>query len=134
ALESELSAAMAKHAAIGGSGIVLDANTGEVMAMVSLPSFNPNKPSFGAVEDLANKATLNVFELGSTFKMITAANAIESGVVPSMAKRYDATAPLQVGGYRIHDDHPESRWLDLPEILVHSSNIGTARIAAELVA
>ena len=132
ALESELNAAMVKHSAIGASGLVLDVNTGEVVAMTSLPSFNPNAPSFGAVEDLANKSTLNVYELGSTFKMITMANAIESGVVTSMAKRYDATAPLQVGRFKIKDDHPQRRFLDVPEILVHSSNIGTARIADEL--
>jgi cell division protein FtsI (penicillin-binding protein 3) len=132
ALEAELSAAMLKHSAIGASGLVLDVDSGEVLALTSLPSFNPNRPSFSRVEDLANKATLSVYELGSTFKMITAANAIESGVVTSMAKRYDATAPLQVGKFRIRDDHPENRFLNLPEAIVHSSNIVTARIADEL--
>ncbi len=132
ALETELTAAMVKHQAIGASGLVLDARTGEVMAMTSLPSFNPNAPSFGKVEDLANKSTLNVYELGSTFKMITMANAIEHGVVTSMSHRYDATAPLQVGRFKIKDDHPQNRFLDVPEILVHSSNIGTARIADQL--
>jgi cell division protein FtsI (penicillin-binding protein 3) len=100
--------------------------------MASLPSFNPNAAGKGTIADLANKATLNVYELGSTFKMITAANAIESGVVTSMAKRYDATAPLHVGRFTIKDDHPLKRYVNLPEILVHSSNIGTARIADEL--
>lgn len=132
AMEAELNAAMIKHSAIGASGLVLDVDTGEVVAMASLPSFNPNRPSFSRVEDLANKATLSVYELGSTFKMITAANAIESGVVTSMSKRYDATAPLQVGKFRIRDDHPENRYLNLPEAMVHSSNIVTARIADEL--
>jgi len=132
AMEAELNAAMVKHSAIGASGLVLDVDSGEVLAMASLPSFNPNRPSFSKVEDLANKSTLSVYELGSTFKMITAANAIESGVVTSMAKRYDATAPLQVGKFRIRDDHPENRYLNLPEALIHSSNIVTARIADEL--
>lgn len=132
AIEAELGAAMLKHSAIGASGLVLDVDTGEVLAMTSLPSFNPNRPSFARVEDLANKSTLSVYELGSTFKMITAANAIESGVVTSMSKRYDATAPLQVGRFRIRDDHPENRYLNLPEAIVHSSNIVTARIADEL--
>ncbi|PTQ11470.1 peptidoglycan glycosyltransferase [Sphingomonas oleivorans] len=132
AMESELNAAMIRHSAIGATGLVLDAHTGEVIAMASLPSYNPNRPSFSRVEDLANKATLNVYELGSTFKVLTLANAIESGVVTSMAQRYDATAPLQVGRFRIKDDHPEKRWLTIPEILIHSSNIGTARIADEL--
>lgn len=132
AMEAELTAAMIKHSAIGASGLVLDVDTGEVLAMTSLPAFNPNRPSFARIEDLANKSTLSVYELGSTFKMITAANAIESGVVTSMSKRYDATAPLQVGKFRIHDDHPENRYLNLPEAIVHSSNIVTARIADEI--
>lgn len=132
AMESELQAAVVKHRAVGATGLVLDVDTGEVLAMASLPSFNPNRPSFARVEDLANKATLSVYELGSTFKILTVANAIESGVVTSMAKRYDATQPLHVGGFTIRDDHPEKRYLDVPEILVHSSNIATARIADEL--
>lgn len=132
AMEYELNAAMVKHSAMGASGIILDVDTGEVLAMASLPSFNPNRPSFSRIEDLANKSTLSVYELGSTFKMLTAANALDSGVVTSMSKRYDATAPLQVGKFRIRDDHPENRYLNLPETLVHSSNIVTARIADEL--
>jgi cell division protein FtsI (penicillin-binding protein 3) len=132
ALETELNTAMLKHSAIGATGLVLDANSGEVLALASLPSFNPNAAGKGTIADLTNKATLNVYELGSTFKMITAANAIESGVVTSMTKRYDARAPLHVGRFTIKDDHPLKRFVNLPEILVHSSNIGTARIADEL--
>ena len=132
ALESELNAAMIKHSAIGASGLVLDVDSGELLAMASLPSFNPNAAGKGTIADLANKATLNVYELGSTFKMITAANAIESGVVTSMTQRYDARAPIHVGRFTIKDDHPLGRFVNLPEILIHSSNIGTARIADEL--
>ena len=132
AMESELAAAMAKHSAIGATGLVLDVDTGEIVAMSSLPSFNPNRTGNVPYELLLNKAVSNVYELGSTFKMLTVANAIESGIVPSMAKRYDATAPLAVGGYHIRDDHPQKRWLNVPELLVHSSNIATARIADEL--
>lgn len=132
ALESELSAQMIKHSAVGGSGIVLDVDSGELLGLTSLPTFNPNAPGKGTVTDLQNKATLNVYELGSTFKMLTVANAIESGVVTSMDQRWDATAPLQVGRYKIHDDHPQARRLSVPEVLVFSSNIGTARIADAL--
>jgi len=132
ALETELSAQMIKHAALGASGIVLDVDTGELLAITSLPTFNPNAPGKGAIADLQNKATLNVYELGSTFKMLTVANAIESGVITSMAQRWDATAPLQVGRFKIHDDHAQNRRLTVPEVLVFSSNIGTARIADEL--
>lgn len=132
ALETELAGAMAKHSAIGATGLVLDVDSGEIIAMTSLPSFNPNRTGNVPYELLLNKGVSNVYELGSTFKMLTVANAIESGVVTSMSKRYDATAPLQVGGFRIHDDHPQNRFLNVPELLVHSSNIATARIADEL--
>lgn len=132
AVESELQKAIQTYSAIGGTALVLDVHTGEVVAMTSQPTFDPNSPSKAPVENLANKATLSVYELGSTFKMITAANAIESGIVTSMTQRWDATVPLHVGRFTIKDDHPTRRWLNLPELLAHSSNIATARIADEL--
>ena len=132
AVETELKSAIDTFSARGGTGIVLDVHTGEVVAMASLPSFDPNAPARVPTENLANAATLSVYELGSTFKVITIANAIDSGVVTSMHKRYDATAPLKIGRFTIRDDHPEKRWLDVPELLVHSSNIATARVADEL--
>ena len=140
ALEDELGAAMVKHSAVGATGLVLDVHTGELIAMASLPTFNPNAP--GKIPPQApgdrnpgpryDRVTQGVYELGSTFKAITIANAIESGTVTSMTKRYDATAPLHVGGFTIHDDHPQNRWLNVPEMMVHSSNIVTARIADEM--
>jgi cell division protein FtsI (penicillin-binding protein 3) len=132
ALQSELSRAMAKHSAAGAGGIVLDVNTGEVVAIASLPTFNPNNIA-GATDDmLRNNMTQSQYELGSTFKPIAMAGAMDAGVVTSMSKRYDATAPLQVGRFRIRDDHAQNRWLNVPELLVHSSNIATARIADEM--
>ncbi len=132
AMESELRNAMTTYRAIGSTGIVLDVHSGEIIAMASLPDFDPNAPSRAPVENLASKVTLNVYELGSTFKMITAAAAIEDGVVHSMTQRWDATAPLRVGRFTIKDDHPTRRWLNMPELIAHSSNIATARIADEL--
>lgn len=132
ALESELYAGMTAHQAIGATGLVLDANSGEVIAMASLPVFNPNKLVKGSMEARRNDVTQAVYELGSTFKPISIAAAMEAGVVTSMSKRYDAVEPLQVGRFRIRDDHPMKRWLNVPETLVHSSNIATARIADEL--
>jgi cell division protein FtsI (penicillin-binding protein 3) len=133
AMESELYAAMVDQQAVGAGGIVLDVHTGEIVAMVSLPVFNPNKPQ-GNKDDAQwrNSMTQSVYELGSTFKPITVANAMDTGVVTSMTKRYDATAPMKVGGYTIHDDEPAGRWYNVPEMLAHSSNIVTARIADEL--
>lgn len=132
AVEKSLAAAMQKYSAVGASAIVLDVDTGEVLAMASLPNFNPNDRSSSDPTAFDNKATLSVYELGSTFKPLTMATAIQDGVVTSLAKRYDATEPLAVGRFHIHDEHAQKRWLDVPETLVHSSNIVTARIADEL--
>ena len=129
AMESELYAAMAKFSAEGATGVVLDVHTGEVIAMASLPVFNPNRVGASPPESRRNGVTQSVYELGSTFKPLTLAAGIESGVLKSMAQRYDVSAPLQVGGFRIRDDHPAHGSFTVPEILVHSSNIGTARIA-----
>ena len=139
AVESALKAQVIKHSAVGAAGIVLDVHTGEILAMASLPVFNSNAPGLVPVgtdplrpDARYNRAISSVYELGSTFKMITFANAIENGVITDFGKRYDATAPLQVGRFRIKDDHPENRWMTIPDIMIHSSNIGTARIADEL--
>ncbi len=132
AMESELAAAMTDLRAEGATGLVLDVDTGEVIAMVSLPVFNPNKSGEANPEALRNNVTQSVYELGSTFKPLTMANAIESGVVTNMARRFDATQPISVGPFKIKDDHPQRRWLNIPEALVHSSNIVTARVADEL--
>ena len=100
--------------------------------MVSLPVFNPNKSGEAQPEALRNNVTQSVYELGSTFKPLAMANAIESGVVTNLARRFDATEPVSVGPFKIKDDHPQRRWLNIPEALVHSSNIVTARVADEV--
>ncbi|MDO7842023.1 peptidoglycan D,D-transpeptidase FtsI family protein [Sphingomonas immobilis] len=134
AMDSELGRAMASFKARTATGIVLDVHTGEIIAMSSLPVYNPNKVGGTSADAMRNNVTQSVYELGSTFKPITMANAIETGVVPNMAKRFDATVPLKVGGYTIHDDRgdEQKRWLNIPETLIYSSNIATARIADEL--
>jgi cell division protein FtsI (penicillin-binding protein 3) len=132
AMESELAAAMNDLQAQGATGLVLDVDTGEVIAMVSLPVFNPNKSGEANPEALRNNVTQSVYELGSTFKPLTFANAIESGTVKNLGRRFDATEPISVGPFKIKDDHPQRRWLNIPEALVHSSNIVTARVADEL--
>jgi cell division protein FtsI (penicillin-binding protein 3) len=130
ALDSELMRAMVAYQAIGAAGIILDVHTGEVLAMSSLPTFNPNKVQAG--DGGMNNMTQSRYELGSAFKPITMAAAIDTGVVTSMARRFDATAPLPIGRFKIKDDHAQNRWLNIPETLIHSSNIATARIADEL--
>jgi cell division protein FtsI (penicillin-binding protein 3) len=130
-LESELATAVTSMQAEGGTGIVMDVATGEVIAMASAPTFNPNATGRTDANALYNRATMGVYELGSTFKPITVAAAMEAGVVTSMQQRWDATAPIPVGRFLIHDDrgHELNRFITVPELIVHSSNIGTARIA-----
>lgn len=132
ALEDELGKGMKAYDAKAAAGIVLDVETGEVMAMTSLPSFNPNQFNAESVAFEANQVTYRFFELGSTFKPLTVAAAIDAGTVTSMARRYDASRPLKVAGFQIRDSHSSGRWLNVPETLVHSSNIVTAQIADEL--
>ena len=133
AIESELARAMATFSARGAGGVVLDVATGEVIAMVSLPTFNPNRVGMSGSDELRNITTQSVFELGSTFKPITMATAMDTGVVTSMARRFDATHPLKVGGYTIHDERGDpKRWLNMAETLIYSSNVATARVADEV--
>ncbi len=132
AIEHELGIAMAKHSAIGGAGIVMDARTGEVLAMTSLPELDPNAAGRGTADAQFNRATLGVYELGSTFKAFTTAMAIDTGVVHSMSDGYDARYPIKIGRFKINDDHPKARWLSVPEIFIYSSNIGTAKMAQEV--
>lgn len=129
ALESELAAAMAKFSAIGAAGIVMDAHTGEVIAMTSLPELNLNDAGAGSVEARFNRATLGVYELGSTFKAFTVAMGLDAGVITSMDQLWDCTTNLKVGRFSISDTHPLKRMATVPEIFKESSNIGTARIA-----
>jgi cell division protein FtsI (penicillin-binding protein 3) len=132
AIEHELAVAMAKFSAVGAAGIVMDAKTGEVLAMTSLPELNPNDAGRGSMEARFNRATLGVYELGSTFKPFTVAMAMDAGVVTSMGQRYDCPKGLKVGRFTIRDTHPFGRSCTVAEIMQESSNIGTAQIAREL--
>ena len=132
ALEAELSAAMTKFSAIGAAGIVMDVQTGEVLAMTSLPELNPNVPGRGSLEARFNRATLGVYELGSTFKPFTVAMAMDAGLIQSFGKLYDCSSGLSIGGFTITDTHPFNRACSVAEIMKESSNIGTAQIAAQL--
>jgi cell division protein FtsI (penicillin-binding protein 3) len=132
ALEHELRGVFTDQNADAAAGIVMDVHTGEVVAMTSQPDFNPNAPGQSTTLSRYNQATFATFELGSTFKAFTIANGLDSGVIPSMTKTYDATQSLVVDHHTIHDDHALNRWLNVPDIFIHSSNIGTARIADEI--
>ncbi len=132
ALRDEIASAVEEFTALGGAGLVLDIRTGEIIAMVSLPDFNPNEPgNIASNPELINRMSHAVFEWGSTFKTFTLAMAIDEGKA-GFQDSYDATNPIRVSRFTINDDHPKHRWLTVPEIFMYSSNIGTVKMALDV--
>ncbi len=130
-LRDELSEAMGRFRTKGAAGLVLNANTGEILGLVSLPDFDPNHPSAAPALARFNRATKGVYELGSVFKVLTVAMALDSGAT-KIRGGYDATKPIRVARYTIRDSHAKKRWLSVPEILIYSSNIGAAKMALDV--
>ena len=131
ALRDELVAGMEKYKAKAAAGAILDVNTGEVIALESLPDYDPNDPP--DMTKQANWAKINrinvgTYEMGSTFKALTIAMALDAGKV-SLGSHIDARESLRSGRFTIHDFHATHRVLSVPEVFTHSSNIGTARMA-----
>ena len=122
-----LNTAIEKFSAVGGAGIVLDVTNGDVLALVSLPDFEPHFGGDVTAEARFNRVTKGVYEMGSTFKLFTAAMALDSKTI-DLNGGFDATRPLRVARFVINDYHAKKRWLSVPEILVHSSNIGAAKM------
>ncbi|HSQ98682.1 MAG TPA: penicillin-binding protein 2 [Sphingomicrobium sp.] len=132
ALEAELGDAMQHFSAIGAAGVVMDVHTGEILAMTSMPTFNPNAPGQGTPDQMFNRATLGVFELGSTFKPFTLAMAMDSGLVSGPSQMYNCPQVLPAYGHLVHDTHPFGRQCSVAEIMMESSNIGMAQIADQV--
>lgn len=130
-LREELLEGMRSYQAIGAGGAVLDARTGEVLALVSLPDFDANQPGEASDDSRFNRMTLGVYEMGSIFKVFTAAMALETGTA-RLTSSYDASHPIHVARFTIDDYHAKRRWLSVPEIFEYSSNIGAARMALEV--
>ena len=146
-VHEELAKVISDFSAKGGAGIVMDVNTGEIIAMVSLPDFDPNHPGrvdpklspADAKDRIFNKITLGVYELGSVFKTFNTAMALDAGVA-TMTKQYDASHDIKIGRFTITDYHGKHRWLSVPEIYMYSSNHrlgpdgagGRGRAAAQL--
>jgi cell division protein FtsI (penicillin-binding protein 3) len=128
ALRDELIAARDKYKAIAAAGLITDVHTGEIISMVSVPDFDPNNPKEANDPTRINRLTTGVFEMGSTFKALTLAMALDSGKV-TLQSSFDARMPLRYGKFSIHDYHAQNRVLTIPEIFTYSSNIGTARAA-----
>jgi cell division protein FtsI (penicillin-binding protein 3) len=131
ALREELATARDKFKAKASAGVIADVNTGEIVAMVSEPDFDPNNPRIANDPDHLNRLTTGVYEMGSTFKALTLAMALDSGRI-SLSSSFDARMPLRYGKFKIHDFHAQRRILTVPEIFTYSSNIGTARMALSL--
>jgi cell division protein FtsI (penicillin-binding protein 3) len=128
ALRDELLKAKEKYKAKAASGLVSNVKTGEIVAMVSLPDFDPNNPREAHDPDRINRLTTGVYEMGSTFKALTLAMALDSGKA-TLNTLYDARGALHFGKFAIHDTHPLGRSITLSEVFTFSSNVGAARIA-----
>lgn len=124
----ELKEAVAQHGARAGSVVVLDAKTGEVLALANWPSFNPNNRETLSAERTRNRAVVDLFEPGSTLKPFTAAAALEAGLVSAQSMIDTAPGSMRVGNRTIRDPHPEGL-LSVSEVIQKSSNVGSAKIA-----
>lgn len=127
-VHDELERSMERYNAIAAGAVILNVKTGEVMAMASLPDFDPNNPVNALDKDRLNRMSAGVFEMGSTIKSFTTAMALDSGKV-TMASTFDATRPITIGRQTIRDFHGKGRVLSVPEVFIYSSNIGSAREA-----
>ncbi|TAE83551.1 MAG: penicillin-binding protein 2 [Alphaproteobacteria bacterium] len=131
ALYDAVAKAMFKHQAIGAAGAIFHIPTGQARAMISLPDFDPNRPRAFPSSAHFNRLTVGEYELGSIFKTLSLAFALEHGNI-TMTQGYDATHPIRFQGNTIRDFHPKRRWLSVPEILVYSSNIGTVKMVQDV--
>ena len=127
-VETELAREASSQRAIGGAGIIMDVRTGEVIASASWPFMDPNKPETNSPNEQNNRVTNSRYEMGSTFKVFTVAIGLEDKVI-TPDTYFDARAPMRIGDATIHDFHGQNKMLSVVEILSHSSNIGTVRIA-----
>jgi cell division protein FtsI (penicillin-binding protein 3) len=128
ALRDELSAGLERFRAKAAAGMVVDVNTGEVLALESLPDYDPNEPIDAHDLSKINRINVGVYEMGSTFKALSVAMALDSGKV-NLGSRINARDSLRYGRFTIHDFHATHRVLTVPEVFTHSSNIGAARMA-----
>lgn len=128
ALRDEMMRAVAKFSAIGAAGLIMDVNNGEVLALASLPDFDPNGKQQNKDEAQFNRVTLGTYEMGSTFKVFNTAMTLDAGLA-GLDDVYDATDPIRVSRFTISDFHAKRRPLSVTEIFLYSSNIGSAKMA-----
>ncbi|HEY8962996.1 MAG TPA: penicillin-binding protein 2 [Alphaproteobacteria bacterium] len=130
-LRRALKQAVSDFTAKGGAGVIMDVQTGEVLAAVSYPDYNPQTIADATDDQKFNRFALGVYEMGSTFKTF-AMSVLLDQVDDSLGQRFDATKPIKRGRFTISDYHPEKRPLTLPEVFMYSSNIGTALVGEKI--
>jgi cell division protein FtsI (penicillin-binding protein 3) len=126
-MHEQLADALTRYQAVAAAGVMMDVHTGEIVALASVPDFDPNDPASALVKDSFNRVTAGIFEPGSIFKTVTMAGALDSGAV-SITDQFDARFGVRFGRFTIDDFHGKHRILSLPEVYKYSSNIGTIRV------
>jgi len=129
-LEDELAGAITRYGAEGAAGVVLDARTGEVVASASLPSVDPARPNEGLETLRLDKMSVGSYELGSVFKVMTIAMALDAGLA-GLDTQLDVREPLTAGRFTITDLHPAGRPLSVAEVFLQSSNVGAGMLALQ---
>ena len=130
-LREELGRAMATYRAKAAAGIVLDVHSGEVLALASLPDYDPNHREQALDKDRLNRIGSGVYEMGSVFKVFTVAGVLDEGLA-SLRSVYDASSPIHYASFTIEDFHGQKRPLTVPEVFIYSSNIGAAKMALQM--
>jgi cell division protein FtsI (penicillin-binding protein 3) len=130
-LREELSRAIATYHAKAAAGIVMDVHSGEVVGLVSLPDYDPNRREQALHKDRLNRINFGVYEMGSVFKVFTVAGVLDLGLA-SLRSSYDASSPIHYASFTINDFHGKKRRLSVPEVFIYSSNIGAAKMALHM--
>ena len=130
-LREELGSAMAAYQAKAAAGIVIDVHSGEVLALASLPDYDPNRREQALDKDRLNRIAFGTYEMGSVFKVFTVAGVLDFGLA-NFRTQYDASAPIHYASFTIDDFHGKRRSLSVPEVFIYSSNIGAAKMALEM--
>jgi cell division protein FtsI (penicillin-binding protein 3) len=128
-LRDELVKGLEKYRAIAAAGAVMDVNTGEMIALVSLPDFDPGNPVDALEKDRINRMNVGVYEMGSTFKALTIAMALDSGKANINSSYSTAGGMMRFGRQVIKEYHGTGRTLTVPEVFLHSSNMGSIKMA-----
>jgi cell division protein FtsI (penicillin-binding protein 3) len=129
ALRDELSKGIERYKAIAAAGAIMDVNTGEMIALVSLPDFDPGNPVDALEKDRINRMSVGVYEMGSTFKALTIAMALDSGKANINSSYSTAGGMMRFGRQVIKEYHGTGRTLTVPEVFLHSSNMGSIKMA-----